>query len=436
MVGSPLLGGFRSSSGDHTRHGRIDLRHSFYIFAYLGFPTLRQQKNYLHDAPVRVDVLFDAATISQRKLLILNANGGGEMTERLLSREELFDLVWSKPIRHLAKEFGISDVGLAKVCARYNIPRPERGYWQQLAVGKAPERPQLPPAVGEENIRFAISESGSEHVPPPELLEWIARERDPANKISVLDVTRRYHPLVRATKDMLSGQGVHADTLAIRVSEALRPRALRLWQALVQALDERGFHVGKQDSWHRTNVTVLGEEVGLWMDERPTKVEHTASDLASRNYLTGRLRFVVEYRGTRERVKDRPEHPIEEQLNEVIISLVRVALEVARPDRLKEEQRARDRAEEQRQQQIFRERCDSFQAIFNAWKEQQERLAFLVAIEGAFTNVESPTDSMREYMAWTRRYVEWADPIGRFFEALRTGEHGVYHHFTDSLRRW
>lgn len=130
------------------------------------------------------------------------------------------------------------------------------------------------------------------------------------------------------------------------------------------------------------------------------------------------------------------QHPIEEQLNEVIISLVRVALEVARPDRLKEEQRARDRAQEQRQQQIFRERCDSFQAVFNAWKEQQERLAFLVAIEGAFTNVESPTDSMRAYMAWTRRYVEWADPIGRFFEALRTGEHGVYHHFTDSLRRW
>lgn len=358
------------------------------------------------------------------------------MTERLLTRQELYDLVWSKPIRNLAKEFGISDVGLAKACARHNIPRPERGYWQQLTVGKAPERPQLPPAAGEENVRFAISESTPEHLPSPELLEWIAREHDPANKISVPDAINRYHPLVRATKNMLGGQGVHADSLAIRVSEALRPRALRLWQALVEALGKRGFHVGKQDSWHRTIVTVLGEEVGLSMDERPTKVEHTASDPASRIHVTGKLRFVVEYRGTRERIKDRPEHPLEEQLNEVIICLVRVALEVARPVRLHEEQRARDHAEEQRQQQLFRERCDRFQTAFNAWKEQQERLAFLVVIEEAFKSVESPTDAMREYMAWTRRYVEWADPIGRFFEALRTGERGAYHHFTDSPRRW
>ncbi len=49
--------------------------------------------------------------------------------ERILTRKELFDLVWSKPIQHLAREFKLSDVGLAKTCKRYAIPRPERGYW-------------------------------------------------------------------------------------------------------------------------------------------------------------------------------------------------------------------------------------------------------------------------------------------------------------------
>jgi hypothetical protein len=33
-----------------------------------------------------------------------------------LTREELYEKVWSRPMRSLAKEWGISDVGLAKIC--------------------------------------------------------------------------------------------------------------------------------------------------------------------------------------------------------------------------------------------------------------------------------------------------------------------------------
>ena len=44
-----------------------------------------------------------------------------------LSRDDLYELVWSKPMRDLAKDFGISDVGLAKRCRRLGIPVPGRG---------------------------------------------------------------------------------------------------------------------------------------------------------------------------------------------------------------------------------------------------------------------------------------------------------------------
>jgi len=46
-----------------------------------------------------------------------------------LSREELFDEVWTDPISTLAKKYGLSDVGLAKICKRHSIPLPGRGYW-------------------------------------------------------------------------------------------------------------------------------------------------------------------------------------------------------------------------------------------------------------------------------------------------------------------
>jgi len=58
------------------------------------------------------------------------------MAPVVLTRRELYDLIWSKPLRDVAADLGISDVGLAKVCGRHRVPRPEQGYWNKLNAGK------------------------------------------------------------------------------------------------------------------------------------------------------------------------------------------------------------------------------------------------------------------------------------------------------------
>src|SRR4051812_11136576 len=64
-----------------------------------------------------------------------------------LSREELYDLIWSSPATKVAADFGISDVAVHKRCIRQNVPRPSRGYWAKLAAGwKLPKKP-LPPTA-------------------------------------------------------------------------------------------------------------------------------------------------------------------------------------------------------------------------------------------------------------------------------------------------
>jgi hypothetical protein len=55
--------------------------------------------------------------------------------DKEITREELHQLVWSKPTRTLAKEFGISDVGLAKICRKLGVKKPPRGYWAKVASG-------------------------------------------------------------------------------------------------------------------------------------------------------------------------------------------------------------------------------------------------------------------------------------------------------------
>src|SRR3546814_9903836 len=65
--------------------------------------------------------------------------------EATITRQELYDLVWQKPMTRLAEEFGITDQQLASLCKREAIPRPLRGHWNKLAFGKrVGARPPLP----------------------------------------------------------------------------------------------------------------------------------------------------------------------------------------------------------------------------------------------------------------------------------------------------
>lgn len=61
-----------------------------------------------------------------------------------ISRQALYELVWSKPRTSLAKEFGVSDVAIGKQCVKAHVPMPPPGYWARLQHGKGFLRPPLP----------------------------------------------------------------------------------------------------------------------------------------------------------------------------------------------------------------------------------------------------------------------------------------------------
>lgn len=62
----------------------------------------------------------------------------------MISRDELYQLVWAEPMSRLAERFEVSGSYLARVCTSLNVPRRGRGYWAKLAVGKAPAKIPLP----------------------------------------------------------------------------------------------------------------------------------------------------------------------------------------------------------------------------------------------------------------------------------------------------
>jgi hypothetical protein len=91
-----------------------------------------------------------------------------------LTRAELYEKVWATPMRTLSQEFGMSDVGLAKVCRKHKFPVPPVGYWRRKETGYKVTQPRLPAAKDRrEHLDICVRERL-----PPEF-EDLARQTAP-----------------------------------------------------------------------------------------------------------------------------------------------------------------------------------------------------------------------------------------------------------------
>ena len=77
---------------------------------------------------------------------------------RVFTREQFYELVWSRPMTHLAKEFAISDVALHKICKKHGIPNPPLGWWAKKAAGKKVTQIRLPDAKPGASDRITIAD--------------------------------------------------------------------------------------------------------------------------------------------------------------------------------------------------------------------------------------------------------------------------------------
>lgn len=134
-----------------------------------------------------------------------------------ITRSELYRRVWETPMRSLAREYGLSDVGLAKICKRFLIPRPAVGYWAKQKSGKRTRRTPLPrtsdPSI--ETIEFLLGSPEPLADTEETLDEDFKQLLDRAQALPTVIVPaaiRNLHPLVAATKNAL-GNKTNSDCL-------------------------------------------------------------------------------------------------------------------------------------------------------------------------------------------------------------------------------
>ncbi len=359
-----------------------------------------------------------------------------------LSRRELYELVWTQPIQRLAKEYGLSDVGLAKICHRLEVPTPPRGYWQKLAKGLPVEREPLP-ALTPDSVdlwRVETDEAPTEKALPAPL--------DVIPAIVVGNDLRSAHAVTSELGKLITGprrpdDPVHAvrgrSQATIRVSPEMKRRALLALDALFHAAEARGHVVLLHRSRLRDygaeqvdiHVVVRDQAVEVSLIERTSQTKHELTKeeadrkerygfSLARNfdrYATGELTLLVRSGyNTGRRFTDGAKRRLEDQLSDALTAIEeqgrrqRAEHEAAK---VAEERAAirREQAEaEQRQRDHMSAVERDLRKMTKRWKRANDTRAFIAAYEATLRNVPR-TERINAWLEWAHAFVDERDPL-------------------------
>ncbi len=197
-----------------------------------------------------------------------------------LTRQELYDRVWSTPISRIAKEFRLSDVGMSKICKRHQIPRPGLGYWARIAHGQKPNREPLPPAKpgDSEIIEITVDLSKSEGSNADKFEDTKAElERIRNLPQPVVDMSSRHlkHPMIQALQKIRrekkpSQEGelseANRNLPNLTVAAGSWDRAIRILDAIFTYAEKIGYVIAVEEE-EGTFIRVLGENIQIRLRE-------------------------------------------------------------------------------------------------------------------------------------------------------------------------
>lgn len=355
-------------------------------------------------------------------------------TPRTVTRHDLYEQVWTTPMRTLAGEYGVSDVWLANICRRLDVPRPGLGYWARIQHGHKPRRIPLPPRkeLPEKATITATPDRPATAGAPP-------ASRPVPPDVPVAEDLANPHPAVRTLRKALRESRVFDGVLSlvgkdqtlIRVSPSTRDRALRILDGLFRGLLARGHgvvaktDVGRYGAACSLEAVIGGMSIEITLKERVTRADHVPRkgedrfraaryDFTPTNRLT--LRVGQLYGDSHQSWADGAKRPLEGKLGQAILGIEQVARHQAEIDRQREERRRleerwqREQAIAELREQHERELGKDLTAMADAWREARQLRAFLGALEEG-TPAELKTDGFFVWLRWAHGYAERLDPL-------------------------
>lgn len=342
-----------------------------------------------------------------------------------VSGEELYQLIWGKPIHTLSKEFGISDVGLAKICKRNNIPRPERGYWARLHSGQKIKTPPLPKSASRNHV-IRITKTETIKIP----VESTPR----SSELSVPDTLSNAHPLVEIARKHARFDKKEASFvtfqenirgLSIHTTRNTFERALRVMDAIIKTLEREGLQVIINERGATCIIASNGENIEFSIREALKKEQIALDPIKDRfsisvgrthrtDYIpSGKLHLELGGNtGVRSRWRDTDKRPLEKALGDFVICVHRNAIALRKRHleweewRRKCEEEAQLRREEEQKEKTLEHQLTNFR-----YTETLGR--YIHALRKGIVNAtgKEPDGKAAEWIAWLERRAKNYDPV-------------------------
>jgi hypothetical protein len=377
-------------------------------------------------------------------------------TEKL-SRQKLYELVWSKPTKVLAAEFGISDVMIAKICKKHNIPKPGLGYWARKENGYKDRIVPLPPNSRPqlENIEFSPNSSKDDDLALPEsVLEMISREDLTEYKITVSERLGKLHPVLANAKSKISAQeyldqgliGTYQTGIHLRVSRENVDRSLKILSAIITAFEKRKFPFSiKEARYHRDPqfpiVTIQDIAVEFRLQERLRKTKINSLDQISDRTLrkqlsygftpgkellipSGELYIQIETYtsvGCRKLWSDSEKLPLEMQLNNIMKGFITASEAIKQLEEKrdaqhkiwKEERKIAEAKAAERQARA--DRAKALTSLANEMSEYEKIKTLKVELDSRSGSTEM-NQEIKQLLKWAEEYLSAPDPLTKFLK--------------------
>lgn len=357
---------------------------------------------------------------------------------RTVTRSELYELVWDKPMRDLAREFGVSDRGLAKICERMNVPCPERGYWAKKAAGRPVVRRKL--SEPESNPSFTIQRSPDFRALREERIRREAELDESVADAAPLLVAKRltqphaviagwYEEWERRSESARRQPDPHwRKVFAPTPWAPLDRRAHRLLDALLKRLEENGGKVVEGEQ----RMLVLeqnGERIEFQLREKTKQVRSklTPDDpksTAQRVDLVGIGKLVFAFKtrlpdGFRTEWLETDDKPMENMLPAIAKTFEQIVpVFVEGTKRRREAERlaqieASRRHEAEQKRRLEQDRVTRFVEHARKWNDIAIARRFLQELKQVVTSPQMRPGGMplEEWLNWMERALEEHDPV-------------------------
>lgn len=346
------------------------------------------------------------------------------------TRQVLYDLVWSSPIRSICNKYAITEHEIKVACKKYNIPTPLVGHWSKLEFGKQVTVIPLPVSVdiNQEIIFKAKVDNKGLIIKEESNLKTLQLEIEKQlnSKLIVPDRLTNPDKLIITAKETLTEKDRYVNNglvscrrgeLDIKVSKANISRVLRFMDSLIKALYARGHSIKVTDESTYLEMKNLKIKISIREKTKRVQREQKSSSWIIYDYIpTGKLVFKVD-----ETFIDREwtegTVPFENQLS-VILAKLEILADILTQKKLEirlwHENYERERQIEKDFQKRKEDDLLAFKDTLNKaerWNKANNLRNYINEVESRAITNNNLTEETKDWLIWARNKADWYDPF-------------------------